>query len=639
MTMPSTAIDRGGAKDEGARPVRVRRGRPFESALAGAALCAIVAVITVSGSTSEYVWLEAVARVTTVGATIAVGLYAWQLSAFRHFATLLVATGVVIFLATLAEASSPEIHALGRIFGWAAEPLLIYLILAFPSGRLRSRVDRVLLVIVVLLAVTLFLPTALLVERYPEPSSWTSCHGGCPNNPFMLVSSEPRAIEEFVRPLRELLLIVVFCAVTARVALRIRGASHLMRRILTPVLGVAILRLASFAGLIGLRRVAPESALLSAWIWLLPLGVPLLAVAFLVGLVRWRLFIASAVQRLTTRLAAHPRPGNLRGALAETFDDPSLEIIYWRDDQTGWADSRGRAAPAPKGGSARSITEIRDGDHSIAAIVHDEALRDEPAFIDAATAYAVMTLNNQRLGAEAADLLAELQDTRARIHATADEERRRLERDLHDGAQQRLIALGIKLELAAQRIEGTDGADQFRRLNRELDEAIGEMRSLARGIYPASLADWGLVEALRSAATHTTLPTTMYATAPRDRYPPAIEHAAYFCCLEALQNADKHADGATVVVIEITDNGLLRFEVRDDGAGFDPGTAPTGVGLSSMRDRLTAVAGELTIVSAPGNGTRVIGHIPLEDRPAPRATGSHSPESASHDAKHFASET
>ena len=173
-------------------------------------------------------------------------------------------------------------------------------------------------------------------------------------------------------------------------------------------------------------------------------------------------------------------------------------------------------------------------------------LRDEEAFIESARAYAVLTLDNKRLGAEAAALLDEVRESRSRIQASADDERRRVERDLHDGAQQRLVALRIKLELAAERIDGSDhrSARLIRELGGDVDSALDEIRSLARGIYPSPLADRGLVEALRSAALQTVLPAVVHANGTRGRYPRPVESAAYFCCLEAMQNAAKHADGA-----------------------------------------------------------------------------------------------
>ena len=171
-------------------------------------------------------------------------------------------------------------------------------------------------------------------------------------------------------------------------------------------------------------------------------------------------------------------------------------------------------------------------------------------------------------------------------------------------------------------MDATDSgsAELIRQLGTDLDDALDEVRSLARGIYPSPLADWGLVEGLRSAARHAAIPTSVLATGVSERYPREIETAAYFFCLEAVQNVAKHA-GATVAVIDLADDGALRFEIRDDGAGFDERAASAGMGLTSMRDRLAAVGGELAIVSAPGRGTRVIGRIPLAAGPAPSANG------------------
>jgi signal transduction histidine kinase len=224
----------------------------------------------------------------------------------------------------------------------------------------------------------------------------------------------------------------------------------------------------------------------------------------------------------------------------------------------------------------------------------------------------VMTLDNHRLSAQTSSLLREVRESRARIQAAADEERRRIERDLHDGAQQRLVALRIKLELAAERTGGGEGerAVALRGLGGDVEEALDEIRSLARGIYPSPLADRGLVEGLRAAALRNPLPTTVLAAGVQ-RYSREVESAAYFCCLEALQNAAKHAQGASAAVIDLYDNGALRVEIRDDGAGFDPRAVAGGLGFTSMRDRVAAVGGEIDITSSPGRGTCVTASIPL----------------------------
>jgi signal transduction histidine kinase len=596
---------------------RRRTGGDVGLIAAAAVLCALAAAITVTGPTADHAWLEATARALMVGAPIAVGIYARGRASSARFGSLLVLTGLAWFLTTLAESGEPALHAIGRMSGWLVEPLLVLLVLSFPTGRLRAPADRALVLSVLAAVIALYLPSVLLVERFPEPSPWSACSGGCPHNPLMILGSEPAWVDDVLRPIRELLTVALFAAVCVRLAMRLAASSRLMRRTLEPVMVVALVRFASFAALIVLRLTAPGSGFLEAAVWVLSLTVPLLAAAFLLGLARWHLFIADAVQHLAGRMTHHPGPEDLRSALAETFEDPTLEIVY--PNGNGWRESSGAPVTPPPPGSGRALTEVRDDGLVIAGIVHDDTLAEEEAFVDAARAYAVLTLDNRRLGAEAAALLDEVRDSRSRIQASADEERRRVERDLHDGAQQRLVALRIKLVLAAERIDADDhrSAEIIRALGADVDGALDEIRSLARGIFPSPLADRGLAEALRSAAMQAVLPATVVADNTRERYSRPVESAAYFCCLEAMQNAAKHATRATQLVIELTDNGTLQFSVQDDGEGFDAVATPPGFGLTSMRDRLAAVGGELQIVSSAAHGTRVIGRIPL-DRPLPR---------------------
>ena len=401
-----------------------------------------------------------------------------------------------------------------------------------------------------------------------------------------------------------------------RLAQRLHAATRLTRRALAPVLAVACFRCAAFSAALVGRRVAPESVAVEVSMWLLAVAVPLTALAFLAGFLRWWVFMARSTQQLVAKLRAPPTPEDLRLALAEAFDDPSLAIVYrLGDDEGHWGDADGHRLAPPSPTPGRAVTKVIDGDRLVAMIVHDAALQDEPAFVDTATSYAVMTFDHHRLTAETSSLLRAVGDSRARIQTAADDERRRIERDLHDGAQQQLIALRIKLELAAELMSeaspnGAEEAAALRRFSDDVQEALEAVQSLARGIYPSTLADYGLARALRSAALQQPLPTTVLARGVR-RHSREIESAAYFCCLEALQNSAKHAHGAKAVVIELRDSDSLRLEVRDDGAGFDPGDVTGGVGFTSMRDRLAAVGGDLAITSRPGHGTRVTASIPI----------------------------
>jgi signal transduction histidine kinase len=581
-----------------------------------------VGVVATLGSPSKYDWLEGVVRASMVGAPVAVGLYARSRPPFARFGSLLVVAGAFTSVAVLASSSAPLLYSVGRIGGWVAEVVLIYTILAFPTGRLPARKDRLIVGATAVMVATLYLPTALLVTDFPAPSPWSLCSTDCPANAFALVSQEPAFVAGIVQPLREVITVALFMAAIIRLASRLAAATSVMRRTLAPALLAAIGRLVVFTAAIVGRQAAGHSGFAAVSAWLVALSTPVFALAFLAGVTRWRFFVAQAMQDLATRLPGHPRPEEVRRALAEAFRDPAMTLVYWRieNGEARWVDAACKPFTPPALNSERWLTVVADGDERLGGIVHDAALRDDDAFVATATAYVLMTLDNQRLTAQTAALLSEVRDSQARIQATADDERRRIERDLHDGAQQRLVALRIKLELAAEQSSDADRprADMLRELGTEVEEAIDEVRSLAQGIYPSALADRGLVEALRSAALQSPLHASVLA-ADVGRYSREIESTAYFCCLEALQNAAKHAHGASAVVVELSDAGRLRIEVRDDGAGFDLARALPGAGFLNMRDRVSAMGGDLAFVTSPGKGTRIIATIPLDHRPATRA--------------------
>jgi signal transduction histidine kinase len=236
-----------------------------------------------------------------------------------------------------------------------------------------------------------------------------------------------------------------------------------------------------------------------------------------------------------------------------------------------------------------------------------------------------IVLRNARLTEELLLRLEELRASRQRLVAEANHARRRLERDLHDGAQQQLVALKVKLSLA-QRLTTQEKVKQFlTQLQAEADDALQTLRDLARGIYPPLLADKGLGTALVAQGNKASLDVEVRAEGV-GRYPQEVEAAVYFCCLEALQNISKYA-GPCEVVITLTDSGgNLTFEVRDNGCGFDAAVSKKGHGLQNMSDRVDALGGEISVFSTPGEGTTVTGRIPLHTRqPAPAQAGALSP--------------
>jgi len=384
-----------------------------------------------------------------------------------------------------------------------------------------------------------------------------------------------------------------------------------MRRTLTPVLVVAILRIGSFALSIGARRAGADDAIIDTLIWIVLLGLPAMSLAFLLGLIRWRLFTADALLQLAVGIRHDPHPDELRDLIASALSDPSVELAY-RDPgaPTGWVDGDGEPIPPPRDGPGRCCTAIVDEGRAVAAIVHDDALADQRSFVLTVGSYALAWEDNHRLAARVEQSLQELRESRARILAAADDERRRIERDLHDGGQQRLVALRVRLELADETMRDSPARARrmLQQLGAEVDAALDELRALAAGVYPSLLADRGLSDALRGAARRSPVPATV-AVSGEDRYSQDVEAAVYFCCLEALQNVAKHASGASAVAISLERNGDLRFAVRDDGPGFDASVA--GNGLVNMRDRVAAVGGTLEITSAVGKGTEVVGTVPV----------------------------
>jgi signal transduction histidine kinase len=573
--------------------------------IAGLVLCAISAYVTLSGSTATDAGFAAAGRSLMVGVPVAVGLYAWHRRPEERFGRLLVALGFGWFLTTLAESGNEVVYSVGRTSGWVVEAGLIYLILAFPSGRLTHRMDRALVLAAVVLVATLYLPTALIADGYPVPSPYTGCESGCLGNAFFVLGSEPAFVDSLVLPLREIATVILFAAVTARLTQRFRGSTGLMRGTLEPVLTVATARCVLLVVAVVVRWATPDSTAVAALSWAIALAVPPMAAAFFLGLLMRRLHAGSALQELSSRVRGNLEPDELRIALSEALGDPSLQVIR--------LDAEGRRVVQPSPDSEQGVLEVVDRGRPVAAILHDVALSDERELLDAVASYTLIALRNQRLAATVESSLVEVRESRARIIASADRERRRIERDLHDGAQQRLVAMRIQLELVEELMERDpeQGVRKLHALGDEVDETLDEIRGLARGVYPSLLGDRGLAEALHAAALRTPIVTRVEPDGV-GRYSQEVESAIYFCCLEAMQNASKHARGAEQIIISLKQDRALRFQVRDNGRGFNGRATGEGAGLTNMRDRLVAVGGELSIRSSD-TGTVITGSVPLRE--------------------------
>ena len=300
----------------------------------------------------------------------------------------------------------------------------------------------------------------------------------------------------------------------------------------------------------------------------------------------------------------------VREALAERLGDRTLAIAYWLPERQMFVDERGHPVTLPEPGSSKAWTAVRHHGNRVAAIIHDAELQARPEFVEAAAAGAVLALDNERLKADLNARLEDLRASRRRIVEATVEARRRFERDLHDGAQQRLVSMSVDLQLLRGRVADEPTLTLLDSAIATLGEAQTELRELARGIHPPMLSDRGLGPALDALAHRSAVPVELDLQLA-ERLPKEVETAGYFVAAEALTNVAKYA-GATHARLNAGDaGGVLVLEISDDGVGgADP---ERGSGLRGLSDRVAALDGELILDSPPGHGTRVTARIPCTD--------------------------
>jgi signal transduction histidine kinase len=335
---------------------------------------------------------------------------------------------------------------------------------------------------------------------------------------------------------------------------------------------------------------------------LLALPAAVLAIALLEAL--GRLLAALVGLLLHSRRSA---AGPVREMLAESLGDRTLSIAYWLPDRETFVDEAGRPVELPDPATGRAWTAVERNGVRVAAIVHDAALDTGPELVQAAAAAAALALDNERLKADLRARVEELRVSRVRIVEAADNARRRLERDLHDGAQQQLVALALDLRLLKARLRDTEVEPLVDGLAEKLAVALGELRELARGIHPAILTDRGLGPAIEALANR--VPVDVDSEVHVDaRLSEPIEAAAYFVVAEALTNIVKYARATRAKVVVRREDELVTVTVDDDGVGG--ARIGAGTGLRGLQDRLAALDGTLSIDSPRGEGTRLRAHIP-----------------------------
>jgi signal transduction histidine kinase len=477
----------------------------------------------------------------------------------------------------------PLVRTLGMLVAGFTFPLLLHLVVAYPSGRLHGVVAQTLVAVVYLEAALAALGRALFRDPFFDPACWANCT----DNRFLL-NSLPR-LARGIEVADRWFTVAAAAALVMLCVWRLLRDSGPARRALLPVAMPAILLAAAvIAHAIALQGRPLEDPSDPAFHMIFVVGcaaVILLAAGLAWAAVRTRVQ-RRAVARIATSLGQAPPPGSLQAALAQAVGDPALQIIYWLPDSEHYVDANGRPVAEPVAGPGRAVTAlVRDG-RRIAVVSHTAALPDLERELGAAVRLA---LENERLQAEALAQLDQLRASRVRIVETGDTERRRLERDLHDGAQQRMLALSYDLRLArAQALADGDGHTEslLTQATDQAQMALGELRELAHGIYPAILVEAGLAPALATLADAAPLPVELR-TMAEGRYPAGVETAAYLLVVEALDDAAGR--GATYTIVStVQDGGRLVVTVHDDGTDRTSS-------MVHLADRVGALEGRLAV--------------------------------------------
>jgi signal transduction histidine kinase len=583
---------------------------------AGILGAALTIVVVLTSRQADPKWLVLTLLLVIGGSFTATGMYAWARRPDSRFGLQMSLVGLSWFVGALTASNDDVLFTIGVLFGSLYAGIVVHALLGFPTGRVQTRVERSFVAAVYLL--TLAGPLLLLLVT-------STADDDVPRN-VLLIVDDPDVADVADAVLRSGMFAAAVVA-TVLLVLRWQRATAPQRRLLAPVLWCGAATTTGLALSLASQLLKLPDGLLSATDIVGLVIFASVPVAFLSGIVRSNLSRGQSVGRLVARLGGGPSPGRLRDALASALRDRSLQIAYWMPGggppsggdagATGaassasgrYVDATGEAVELPLPGSGRSFTEVEHDGRRVAAIVHDASLDEEPELVQAAGAAAALALENERLDAELRVQIAEVRASRTRLLEVVTRERRRIERDLHDGAQQRLVALALTLGIAENQVE--PDPEQAKALIREArDEArlaLEELRELARGIHPAILTDRGLGPALEALASRAPLPVEL-ADVPQERLPAPIEGAAYFVVAEALANIAKYARASYVEVTVQRTDGHAIVEVRDDGIG---GADPAGgSGLRGLEDRLSAIDGRLAVFSPSGRGTTIRAEIP-----------------------------
>src|SRR5215218_5332041 len=516
---------------------------------AGVAAAAVAVTVTLRADFLAYPGWLALQKADLILGPIGVGLYWKHRRPQSRFGPMLIALGLLQMPYVSQSSGNNVLFTLGVHWEGVIYLATLAVVLAFPSGRLNRPIDRLILTVAALGAVVPSSAITLLSPQISAGGSISACKAACPDN-AVLISSDPSLVTRLF-DVDRVAIITVALGTAALLVWRLVTGTQPQRRALaigTPIALVFLLTQATYQLTLWLG--GADLAVNTYVRWTFMLARSALWYGFLLALVAALLYAGRVLRQMTVDSLRRPSLRELEALLRRPLGDPDLRLAFWEQRTHVWADGDGNVVEQPAPGSGRALTEV------------------------------------ERDGGAAAGIL-------------------------HDGAQQRLFAIQIKLAALREETEDGELASELEGIAADVAAAVEECRTLAQGLYPTVLRERGLADALRSIAREAPIPVTLSAHGI-DRCSPTVEEAVYFCAREAIQNATKHAGSdAHVTVALVGEERELHFAIADDGVGFVTVRSQGGLGITSMRDRIGAVGGELEITSDRGQGTTVRGVVPL----------------------------
>jgi signal transduction histidine kinase len=519
---------------------------------------------------------------------VATGIFAWVRRPSNAIGALIVAGGFTWLAAGFANVDVEALVAIGLIFSTVPLAVIVQLLHAFPSGRLRDRASRVTVVAAYFVVFVLQMPIYLFGQGESGPST-------------VLEISDNHALTHIGEYIQTAAGAGVMTATAIILTRRLREAEPARRRVLAPLyiygsLAVLFVPISSFVRQTWLPHLVIELAVAQMTVMA---GVP---VAFVAVVLSGGFAATGEVRELGAALDAEKGRPALRAALREALGDPTLELLFRVEDPARYVDRDGATVAPPAPGSDRELAEVRLGERLVGAIVYDATLIADRGLVADAAQVAALAIDNERLTAELLASREGLRESRARLIEATDAERRRIARDLHDGLQVRLVLLAMMADQPGA------GPETMAELNAGLQDAITELRELVQGVVPAALTERGLYAAAVELTDKMPIPVALDFEPLPAEMPIGVETAGYFVVSEALANAVKHSRAEELHLSISRPAGTLRIEVVDDGVGG----ARLGGGLSGLADRVDSLGGVMTLESPPGEGTRILAEVPCE---------------------------